>query len=70
MRSMKTPFQLCAIVLFAAVVLLPHAGMTQGKLNRTAPKASGCPIMTADGPEPVPRLPQPLPPNHPSAIRA
>lgn len=59
MRPMKTAFQLCAVMLFAAVVQLPHAGITQGKLNRTAPQASGSPIMTADGPDPVPRLPQP-----------
>ena len=70
MRRMKTAFQLCAVMLFAAVVLLPHAGMTQGKLNRTAPEASGRPVMTADGPEPVPRLPQPKPPINPSAVTA
>jgi|GEM_PF-3225340 len=70
MRPMKIAFQLCAMVLFAAVVLLPHAGMTQGKLNRTASEASGRPIMTADGPEPVPRLPQPLPLPIPSAVTA
>ncbi len=70
MRPIKAAFQLCAIALFATVVFLPHAGMTQGKLNRTAPKTTGHPVMTADGPEPVPRLPQPLPPNHPSAITA
>jgi len=67
---MKTPFQLCAMILFAAVVLLPHAGLIQGKRNRTTPEASGRPIMTADGPEPVPRLPQPLPLPIPSAVTA
>jgi hypothetical protein len=67
---MKTAFQLCAMVLLAAVVLLPHSGMIQGKLSRTAPKASGSPIMTKDGPDPVPRLPQPKPPINPSAVTA
>ena len=62
MRQMKTAFQLCAVMLFAAVVLSPHSGKIQGKLNRTAPGANGRPVMIADGPEPVPRLPQPLPP--------
>jgi hypothetical protein len=70
MRSMKTAFQLCAMILFAAVVLLPHGGMIRGKLNRTAPEASGSPIMTKDGPDPVPRLPQPKPPINPSAVTA
>jgi hypothetical protein len=70
MRSMKTPFQLCAIVLFAAVVLLPHARMTQGKLNRTAPEANGRPIMTADGGDPVPRVPTPKPPTPSNALTA
>ncbi len=70
MRSMKTPFQICAMVLFAVAVQLPHAGMIQGKLNRTAPEASGSPIMTADGPDPVPRVPPTGPPNSPSALTA
>jgi len=70
MRPMKTPFQFCAMILFAVVVQLPHAGMIQGILNRTAPEASGLPIMTADGPDPVPRLPQPAPHISPSAFTA
>jgi hypothetical protein len=68
MRSMKAPLQLCALVLFTVVVLLPYAGKTQGKLNRTAPGASGHPIMTKDGGDPVPRLPQL--PKKPSAFTA
>lgn len=70
MRPMKTAFQLCAMMLFAAVVQLPYAGMTQGKLNRTAPEASGRPVMTADGGDPVPRVPTPKPPTPPNALAA
>ncbi len=67
MRSMKTAFPLCAMVLFSAVVLLPHAGMSQRKLTRTAPEANGCPILTVDGGDPVPKVPtpKPLPPPTP-----
>jgi len=70
MRSMKTALQLCAMILFAAVVLLPHAGMTQGKLNRTAPEASGSPIMTTDGTDPVPKPPTPKLPKPANALAA
>lgn len=70
MRSMKITFQLCAMVLFAAVVLLPHTGMTQRKLTRTAPEASGRPIMTVDGSDPVPKVPTPKPPKLTSALAA
>ncbi len=67
MRSMKVRFQLCVMTLFATVLLCPQGGMTQGKLNRTAPEANGCPILTADGGDPVPKVPtpQPLPPPPP-----
>jgi hypothetical protein len=67
---MKTAFQLCAMMLFAAVVLVPHAGMTQGKLNRTAPEANGRPIMTTDGTDPVPRVPTPKLPKPANALAA
>jgi hypothetical protein len=59
MRPMKAAFQLCAMILFTVGVLLLQSGMIQGKINRTAPDASGRPVMTADGGDPVPRLPQP-----------
>jgi len=70
MRSMKTLFQICAMVLVTAVVLLPDAGITKGKLKLTPREASGRPILTADGPDPVPKLPPPKPPNSSSAVAA
>jgi hypothetical protein len=70
MRPLKIAFQLCTMMLFTSVVLLPYAGMTQGKLNRTTPETIGHPVMTADGPEPVPRSPQPRALPTPSAVTA
>ena len=70
MRPMKARFCLCAMVLFAAVLLLPQAGTTQRKVDRTAPAANGRPIMTVDGGDPVPKVPTPKPPNATIALAA
>jgi hypothetical protein len=70
MRSMKARFQLCAMLLLAAVPLLPHTAMIQKRLTRTAPEASGRPIMTTDGGDPVPKVPTPKPPKPTNALAA
>jgi hypothetical protein len=70
MRSRKTGFPLFGMALFATVLLLPHTTITQGKLEPTAPQASSRPIMIADGPDPVPKLPPPKTPIPPKAFTA
>lgn len=71
MSSTRTRFQLCGMLLFATVLILPHTGINQNKVNRTAPEANGRPIMTVDGSDPVPKAPVPPKPTKPiSAIAA
>ncbi len=70
MRSMKARFYLCTMTLFGAVLLLPQAGMTQRKLNQSAPEATGCPILTVDGGDPVPKVPTPQTPTAPPSNNA